>query len=557
MNGDRLPPVTAHRRPGWPLLAVLGAGVVLVAVAFFVVSNPFSGDAGDGSTRYVEAVVGAPSRVNPLFVHLSEADRDVASLVFSGLVRIDKDGTPVPDLAQSWTTNAEGTEVTFALRNGVTWHSGVPFTADDVIFTYGMLANPELQGDPEQASLWQSVSCTAANPSTVTCNLPEPYAPFLAYAAVGILPKHLLEAATPQSIVDDPFNTAPIGTGPYRLASMDSARAVLEAYPAFYGGPPAIDELELAFYPDTASAAASLVGGDVEGLLVDLTINPDDFETLQALDSLRQYPAHRSAHTDLFLNNTEPPFNESAVRQAVSRAVDVDSIVTGLLGGRGVRADTPIIPGSWAFDEDIGGYSHDIGEARSILDEAGWVLEGEETVRKKNGTELRITLMTDQDALRGAVADQIAQQLAEAGIDVAVVQQSPADLVKNYLIPRQYQAAIFGLDSGPDPDPYPAWHSSQALEEGRNLAGYKSDDADALMEEARRTFDMDKRRELYGQFQQRFLDDTPSVPLYAQMYTYFVSSRIEGVDPGILFWPASRYRNAAQWSAATQKAIGG
>ncbi len=547
----------AHHRPGWPLLAVLGCGVVLVVVAFFVIANPFGGAGSADRVSYTEAVVGAPSRVNPLFAHLSDADRDLAALVFSGLVKLDKDGRPLPDLAETWSTSGDGKEVTFTLRDDVTWHSGVPFSADDVVFTFGLLANPDLPTDPEQKSLWQSVSCSAPNPLTVACTLQEPYAPFVTYAAMGILPRHLLEAVPAKEIADDPFNSRPIGTGPYRLDGLSPDSAILHAYDGFYLGRPSIDELRLDFYPDIASAAAGLVRGNTQGLLVDLTINPSDFQTLMDVPGVSPYSAARSAHTDLFLNNTAAPLNDPAVRQAIARAVDVDSIITGLLGGRGVRVDTPIVPGSWAYDPDVSPPAHDIGEARQILEEAGWNLSGGEPVRRKNDAELRITLMTDQDPLRGAVADLVAEQLKDIGMDTTVVQQPSNDLVREFLIPRQYQAAVFGLDPGPDPDPYPSWHSSQALEGGRNLTGYADDEADRLMEEARVADNVEQRTALYSQFQQQFLNDAASIPLYSQLYVYFVSSRIQNVDPGLLFWPSSRFRNISDWTVTGSDQIGG
>jgi peptide/nickel transport system substrate-binding protein len=169
---------------------------------------------------------------------------------------------------------------------------------------------------------------------------------------------------------------------------------------------------------------------------------------------------------------------------------------------------------------------------------------------------LRISLITDQDALRGAIADAVAQQLADAGIDATVVRQPSNDLVREALIPRQYQAAIFGWDPGADPDPYPAWHSSQTINNGRNISGYTSDDADKLLEEARRTFKLDARKLLYTEFQKLFLKDIPSIPLYVPLYTYFVSDRVKGVDPGVLFTPSSRFRDVYEWTVSTPAGLG-
>ncbi len=165
--------------------------------------------------------------------------------------------------------------------------------------------------------------------------------------------------------------------------------------------------------------------------------------------------------------------------------------------------------------------------------------------------------MTDQDPLRGAIADAIAEQLLEVGIDVVVVREASNSLVTDFLIPREYQAAVFGWDPGADPDPYPAWHSSQAIGDGRNLAAYTSDEADAIMEAARQTTAVDNRRDLYAQFQELFLQDVPSVPLYYPVYTYFVSSRVDGVEPGLLFTPASRLTNVHEWTAARVPGLGG
>jgi peptide/nickel transport system substrate-binding protein len=557
MSFNRITSPRGRHGPGWPLLALLGVGVVVLCAALFAFANPLGKSSGSKTaTRYVEAEVGTPSRVNPLFAYASDTDRDLASLVFSGLVRLDADGTPLPDLAQSWDVSSDGLTVVFHLRPNVTWQSGGAFTSADVLFTYGLLGNTALQGDPEQAALWQSIKCTAPDTLTVSCALPEPFAPFLTYATMGILPSSILSSATPQSILDDPFNKRPVGTGPYSVVEMNTNHALLRANPSFYLGAPHIDEIELKFYPNMSSAAADIVRGNADGLLADLTIDPNDYQTLRHVDGLNSHTANSSAFTILYLNDGTPPMNDPAVRSAIARAIDVDSVIAGQLGGRGQRAATPIVPGSWAYDSNAQAPQHDVGQARSILEADGWVLPANKTVRQKNNTELSITLITDQDALRGAIADAIAAQLADAGINATVARQPSNSLVRDFLIPRQYQAAIFGWDPGADPDPYPAWHSSQTINNGRNIAGYTSNDADKLVEDARRSFDIANRKSLYSQFQALFLLDVPSIPLYVPLDTYFVRSTVSGVDPGVLFSPASRFRNVYQWTIANPPSLG-
>lgn len=533
----------------------MGAFALLVVLVFAFL-DPFGGSGDEPPVIYVEGVVGASSKVNPLFVYQNEVDRDIAALVFSGLTRLSGDGTPEPALAESWDVSSDGKTYTFHLRSGVTWHTGIEFTADDVVFTYKMLGDPLLQGDPDQAQLWRSISCTADDPLTVTCELPEPFAPFLSYARAGILPRHILEAVTAANMLDDPFNLAPVGTGPYRLAQMDAVQARLVANEAYYLGAPKIEEIEIRFFPTVSSAAADIVRGEIDGLLVDLTIDPQDFQTLGDVQGLERYPLSRSAYTSLYLNNRETPLNDHFVREAIAHAVDVDAIISDLLGGRGLRADTPIAPGTWAHSE-VSAPELDLALARNLLDAGGWDLPPGETVRQRNNVELRFSLMTDQDPLRGAIADAIAEDLQQVGIEAVVVREVSNSLVTNFLIPREYQAAVFGWDPGADPDPYPAWHSSQAIGEGRNLASYTSDEADAIMEAARQTTDLAARRDLYRQFQELFVQDVPSVPLFNPVYTYFVSSRVGGIGPGVLFTPASRWANVHEWTASRVPDLGG
>lgn len=547
MSADQPPLSPSRHGPGWPLLLVLGGGVVAAIAAWAALAGPFQGSSESDATRYVEAVIGGPSRINPLFAYQNDVDQDLSSLIFSGLTRLGGDGQVLPDLAQSWQTSDDGKTVTFHLRPGVQWQTGAAFTSADVLFTYKLLADPNFPGDPEQMPLWQALQCTAPDDLTVSCLAPDAFAPFLSYASIGIIPKHILESANPTKLLDDPFNRSPVGTGPYRLTQLDGSHAVLQANDSYYRGAPHLGEIDFQFYPDVSAATADVVRRKAQGLLVDLSASKDDAETLSSVDGLKAYPANLSALTLLYLNNSQPPLNDGAVRQAIARAIDIDDIISNVIGGRALRADSPLVPGTWAFDPQAERYKHDPGQAVDILEQAGWVLTGGASVRTRNSQTLHISLLTDADPLRGAVADEIAKQLREVGIEVEVQRQPSSDLVRNFLIPRNYQAAVYGWDPGPDPDPYLAWHSSQSTGNGRNLADYASEDADKLMETARRTDDLAARKSLYREFQRLFHQDAPSIPLYFPIYTYFVTDEMKGVNLGVLFHPSSRFLNVNEW----------
>jgi len=518
-----------------------------VGAAWFAFSDSLAQDDRPTPHRYVEAVVGAPFRINPLFAHLNDADRDLTSLVFSGLTRLGPDGSVLPDLAETWEISEDGRTITFHLRDDVVWHDDAPFTAADVVFTYSLLADPALEADPDQAPLWRKVSCSAPDDFTVTCQLPEPFAPYPAYATTGILPRHRLEGADARSIATSAFNTQPVGTGPYRLAQLDQARAVLQANEDYHLGAPRLAEIELLFFPDVSAAAASVAHGDAQGVLLDSTASADDLEVVSSIDGLKPYEANRTAYTVLYLNNAQPPLDDLRVRRAIAETVDVEAIIDSILGGRAIKADSPIVTGTWAHNRELKQYPRDTGDARDLLEEAGWTLTPNSEVRTRNGVELRLTLLTDQDPLRALVSQTLATQLADVGISVTLASEESTDLIRNFLIPRQYQAALFGWDPGPDPDPYPAWHSSQASDSGRNLAAYVNAKADKLLEDARRTRNTEERQRLYYSFQDIFHDDVPSLLLYHPVYTYFVSEEIREIELGILFTSSSRFGNVHEW----------
>jgi peptide/nickel transport system substrate-binding protein len=543
-------------RAGWPLLAALAVGIVAVAAAWFAFSGSLGGEDEPQSYRYSEAVIGAPSRVNPLFAHLNDADRDLVSLVFSGLTRLGPDGTVLPDLAETWEVSADGRTVTFHLRSGVVWHDGTTFTAADVLFTYALLADPRLAGDPGQEPLWRRLACQAPDDLTVSCLLPEPFAPFPSYARMGILPKHLLDGTDGTAISTDPLNTAPIGTGPYRLLTLDATKALLRANDRYHLGTPKLAEIELAFFPDVATAAAAVANKQAHGVMLNATASSDDYDLVSSIDGLTMHEANQTAYTVLYLNTGEAPLNDSAVRLAIAETVDVNRIIDSFADGRALRAGSPIVAGTWAHNPDAQNYKRDPGGARDRLDEAGWTLPEDASVRSRNGIELRLTLITDQDPVRGVIAESIVDELGQIGISVTLAREESTDLIGNFLIPRHYQAALFGWDPGADPDPYPAWHSSQVSDSGRNLAGYANQEADKLLEDARRSRDLDERQRLYFAFQDIFHRDVPSVLLYHPVSTYFVTNQIQGLELGVLFTRSSRFRNVHEWEFEESPAIG-
>ena len=538
-------------RSRWLLSGLVLA--ILALAAFWYGHNQASGPRAPAhGGRYVEAVVGVPSIVNPLFATFNDVDKDLAALIYSGLTRLGPDGTVLPDLAAGWDVGADARSYTFRLRRGITWQDGAPFSADDVIFTCDALRDPDFRGEPSLGLFWQQVTCTKLDDFTIRFELPQPLAPFPAYATIGILPKHKLEGLTAEGLFLSPFNERPIGTGPFVLTYMDTQRAVLKSNPAYLGGEPFIAELELRFFPDYTTAAAAFQEHRVQGLLLGPEAPPADQALLDGLGDVQHLVSRRNSYTLLFLNTRGPFLDDKVVRQAILYALDRPTILADTLDGRADLADSPIVPGTWAYSDDIRRYTYDPQEAQALLEKGGWKLNSR-GVMEKDGQELSLSILTDPDTARASIAQEIVRQLGEVGIHATQETKGGTALVREFLLPRKFQMALYGWDQGPDPDPYAAWHSSQVREQGFNLAGFSDQHLDDVLTEARQTSDQERRRALYAEFQQIFTEEVPSILLFYPLYHYYVRDDLKGIAMGVLFEPSSRFDSVEQWYVKTRR----
>src|SRR3954471_10052594 len=170
------------------IAALLGLGLILAALAGSAASG--GAPAGPKGGTYVEAMIGAPRYVNPLLAS-SDTDLDLTHLVFSGLTRLDDRGMIIPDLVEGWQVSGDSRTYTFTLRPNLRWHDDQPLTADDVVFTIGLLHDKSFPGDPAMAVPWTDVRVDAPTQQTIRFTLPAANASFMQFTTLGILPRHL------------------------------------------------------------------------------------------------------------------------------------------------------------------------------------------------------------------------------------------------------------------------------------------------------------------------------------------------------------------------------
>jgi len=285
-------------------------------------------------------------------------------------------------------------------------------------------------------------------------------------------------------------------------------------------------------------------------------------QAIEANSGLQLFSAQLTGYTLIFLNLQAPDlpfFQEKLVRQALLYAINRQELVNSVLQGQGLVAHSPILRGTWAYDNGVVRYEHDPDQVRDLLNEAGWRNpttngEGNESVREKAGVKLAFTLLTDDDPLHVELAEEIARQWEAIGVK-ATLRTVDSGLVREFLHPREFEALLIDLDLHGDPDPYPLWHSTQAEGEGQNYAGFVSYEVDKLLEEARCTTDSGRRAELYRRFQEIFADEVPSLLLYYPIYTYAVDEKVKGVQLGPMGDPSDRFRNVTEWYIVTKRVI--
>ncbi|MDP9321448.1 MAG: peptide ABC transporter substrate-binding protein [Chloroflexota bacterium] len=532
------------------VLALVGLLAMTSAVAITSDRSDLPTDPGFGGT-YVEGVAGSPLYFDPILA-ATNVDQDVSRLVFSGLTRFDRDGTIVADLASSFDVDPSGKIWTFTIRPDANWQDGAPVTADDVLYTVGLLQDKAYRGP--FADAFRGVAVTALGSKIVRFALPEAYAPFAGSTTVALLPSHLLSVPF-GDLAHQPFNLRPVGTGPFKVSELDTRQVTLVRSDDFYRTKPArsrpyLDKIVLRFYRDETEALAALARGEVDAAG---GLSPLDAGRARTLKTVDLFSLPTNDFTALFLNvrPTNPVFRDRIVRQAIASAIDRGKVLQVAADGRGSVADEFVPSTSWAFARDVPRYTFSAADTRAVLDGAGWVDHDGDGIRDKGGVALRFAIATSDEPARLAAARQIADDLAAVGMRVEVRAVPFVDLVDRVARQRDFDALLVGITVGNDPDPYPFFHTSQVNDPGDNFAGYSAPVVDKLLEQARRTADQAKRRELFAQVWNALATDVPVVFLYYTDYLYAQSHTLRGFRVAPVNDPPQRFWNVEDWYVKT------
>lgn len=547
--------------------------ILLFVVALIVIGALVWTQQGEESTQvaeptpepssggtYTEGVVGSISRLNPLLAIYNPVDRDISQLLFSSLIHFDSKGLPQPELAESWGISRNGKIYNFSLRKDAVWHDGTPVTSEDIAFTIDLLRSEEFPTWPDLKTFWEGAEVQVLDDHNLQFRLPEPFSPFLDYLNFGILPSHILSDLSPNEIVDADFNIYPIGSGPYQLNELLTENGKitgvsLKRFPDYFGKKAYLEEFIFKYYETDRQVWEAYLAGEVQGIgEITQEILP------QALKdpNLNLYTGRLPKLSIIFLNleNPEVPFfKEIEIRRAMLTSLNRQGMINNFLNGQAVIANGPIFPKTWAYYDNLQSTQYDPQHATEVVKELGYTFpaEGGDTRVKKGEEEeeeirLEFTLLYPDDEQHAALAQAAQEDWAKIGIDVTLEPVPYNELISEHLDTRLYEAALvdINLTRTPDPDPYPFWHQTQTTG-GQNYAMWNDRQASEYIEQARIISDPVERTRLYRNFQVRFVDQMPALPLFYPMYTYGVSSDVKGVRIGPLFEPADRLVTISDW----------
>lgn len=485
-----------------------GSETTTTAAATTTASGESSGSASDLSNTLVYAGEEV-STINPIL----DTHGKLTRIVFSGLLKLDGNGKPVPDLAESYEFDEATNTYTFKLRDGVKWHDGKDFTADDVVYTYKVMTEDESISDSARSD-YEDITDISADGNTVTIKLSQYDAAMPTYFSLGILPKHLCEG---QDINTMEFNQKPIGTGKYKLVSWetDGGMITFEKNTDYYDKVPNIERLVYKTVGDETTKATMIQSGEA-----DLAwLNSKYASTFEGKSGFKSWvfttADYRGASMEM-----ESDFwkdNKDSIG-VLNYAIDKQSIVDSVLVGQGETAYSPIQRNPLGTDKAADIYPYDTAKFAEEMEKLGWT-KGSDGIYERDGKKFHFTIQTREwEEERVDIANVMSDMLKQVGVEMEVV------FVQKFDWKAGYDGFLAGYATEFDPDMIYKQFKSDGSNNSRH---YNNPEVDKYLDEGRHAKDDAGRLAAYSGFEKAYAL-SPSVLLVVYLDGNYVG--IEGLD---------------------------
>jgi len=477
----------------------------------------------------IDSSIGDASNLIPM-LSSDTASHSIAGLVFNGLVKYDKDLNLVGALAESWDISEDGLTITFHLRKEVKWQDGVEFTANDVIFGYKTIIDPNTR-TAYAGDFLEVKKAIVLDRYTFRVSYDKPFAPALgSWGNLVVLPEHLLKG---KDINTSDLSRHPIGTGPYRFKKWRTGEKIeLVSNHDYFEGRPYINGYVSRIIPDPATTFLELKAGGIDRMGLTPLQYKRQTDTDKIKSAFNKYKYLAFGYTYLGYNLTNPKFRDKRIRQAISYAINKQEIIDGVLLGLGKIATGPYKPGTWQYNPNVKKYPYDPEKAKRLLAEAGWKDNDNDGILDKDGIPFKFTIITNQgNAQRAQCAEIIQRRLEVVGIKVKIRTIEWAAFINDFIDERKFEAVILGWSSGPEPDIYDIWHSSKTGTKELNFISYKNKEVDELLLKGRHTFDQEERKIYYSKIQEILAEDQPYTFLFVPYAMPLIHKRFRGIKP--------------------------
>jgi peptide/nickel transport system substrate-binding protein len=480
------------------------------------------------------ALASSPNTLNPILT-TQLIENFIASLIFDKLIATRPDGSFIPELAAAVPSldnggiSRDGRTITIHLRRNVRWHDGQPFTSADVAFTQAARKNPA-NNVSDHVPYDRVVRLDTPDRYTVVVHLSKPYAPFLAKWMTAVLPAHLL--AGKHDLNRDPFNAAPVGTGPFRFVRWERGRQiVLDANPGYALGKPGLQRVIVELMSDENSELIALRTHEI-----DWVYEPSPL-TARNLGSVAGAHVEQFDTNDVFglwLNVTQTPLDDVRVRRALAYAVDRVALVKDVAAGFADPAVADIPSYLDAFDPALRPIPYDPAKARAMLRAAGW-MPGPDGILRKNGRPLALTCIVGTgNGAATAATIQIAAMLQAIGVDLSIkpvqanLMFAPA-AAGGLLESGHFQLTWHGYFLWDDPDDSILYACSALVPGGQNTVRFCNAGFDRWTNVALTHYDLPTRKRAYAHTQRILLDQVPVIFVWWQHGLHLMSDDLHGV----------------------------
>ncbi|MFV0452431.1 MAG: ABC transporter substrate-binding protein, partial [Propioniciclava sp.] len=473
------------------ILAAAIGGIAVAAVGC-TTGDPVDvggGTAGTGDAgTLVAAISGEPDKLDPSST-TSYNSFQVLENVYDTLVEPDEDLAMQPALAESWEVSEDQLTWTFTLRDGVTWHDGTDFTADDVVYTYKRIIDEELSPSWRFAAVTE---VTAPDDSTVVITVDAPTPTLLSslgsFKGMGIVQQANVESGE--------INTAPIGTGPFKVDDFKQGDSItLSANPDWYGGAPKLTGVTFRFISEPSTALASLKSNEIQWTDV---VPPQQVESLASDAEVQLGTIGSNDYWYLAANEAKEPWDDVRVRQAIAYAIDREAITQAAQYGN-ATVNQLAIPASSEWYTEYAPYSTDLDKAKSLMAEAGV-------------DQATMTFLATSDYPETVTVGQLlVDQLSEIGITVEI---NTVDF-STWLDEQgkgNFDLLMMGWLGNLDPEEF--YYSQHHSEGANNYQGYSNAQVDELLDNGRLETDVEARRTAYADAAKIIADEVSYLYLY-------------------------------------------